>query len=111
MKSVAAANYYDPNAHPTDFGISLGNAVIAALQGADPKDVLLVRFRGIRGAASSHANAFLYKVGQFLGSKALENRLAFEYESNPQRQIFERSRLAVIAAVKKEEQARIKSKP
>lgn len=102
MKTIDAQPYFDPSAPVSDFGIRLGNHVIDVLRDTPTSEVVCVRFSGIRGAASSHFNILLYRLGKYAGVSAVESRLTFECASVPQREVFERSFQAVLAALREE---------
>lgn len=96
MKTIDAIDYFDPEAEPRSFGIHLADSVIEQFQSGVGGDVIRVNFQGIKGAASSHFNIFLFQVGNYLGPEALRTRLTFEFGSTPQRNMFLRSFQAVL---------------
>lgn len=93
---IHAQEHYDIDQDVRHLGITLSNLVIQALQ-SDSKSVIIVSFKGVRGAASSYFNIFLHKVAEWCGVQALADstRLKFDFDSEPQRLMFHRSLRAV----------------
>lgn len=94
--TVDANSMYDPDADVRAQGSVLASAVVALLREMDEPDVVVVNFKGVRGAASSYFNVFLFEVARTCGHSALLQRLKFEFGSTPQKLVFERSKAAVL---------------
>lgn len=104
-----ASQLYDPDQDVLVVGVQLANRVIEALDKLPSSEILVVSFKGIRGAASSYFNVFLYRVGQYRGRGALTTRMRFDFDSTPQQQVFARSLKAVMDALDLQDSTRTKS--
>lgn len=95
---INAVDHFDPESDVTDSGTQLAHRVKETLaQSSDA--IVLVSFKGIRGAASSFFNIFLHRVAGWSGPEVLTTRLSFDFGSLPQKLVFERSFQAVLAEV------------
>jgi hypothetical protein len=93
---IDAADQFDPQSDVRDSGLTLAHRVNEALaRSADTQ--VVVSFKGVRGAASSFFNVFLHHVAQWSGPTVLTSRVSFDFGSQPQRIVFDRSFHAVLA--------------
>jgi len=89
-----AADTFDPSISFVTNGERLGAIIIAKIREAG---TVRVEFNGLRGLTPSFFNAALLPVGEAFGPDSLRTQLAFEFTSQLQQGVFERSRDAVIA--------------
>lgn len=90
-ETIDATLYFDPERDVRESGVLLANRVIEVVQAVPSDQQVAVTFAGVRGAASSFFNILLYRVAQHCGVGVLDQRLRFEFSSNAQRTVFNRS--------------------
>lgn len=83
-----------PNLSFVANGERLGAVIIDKIREAG---AVRVEFNGLRGLTSSFFSAALLPVGEALGPDSLRTQLTFEFTSQLQQGVYERSRDAVIA--------------
>lgn len=93
---IDAADYFDPESDVRDSGMQLAHRVTDTLAQSSSV-VVIVSFKGIKGAASSFFNIFLHRVADWSGLGVLTTRMSFDFGSQPQKFVFERSFKAVLA--------------
>lgn len=90
---IVATDYVDPDGSVVKSGLRLADAVLCALGEAES---VIVSLAGLRGASSSYFNVFLRRIYEAAGRDVLDSGITLEFASALQREIYDRSRQAVM---------------
>jgi len=96
MTLLKADSFTDPNGSIVRTALSLADASLVKLQAGDDVQISL---DGMRGLPSSFYNTLLLRLIQALGVEAVRRRVTFQFDSNPQREMYQKSLDAVTKSV------------
>lgn len=92
MKKIVAKDHLDSNGLIVESGRLLAQETIRELASCEP---VRIDLHGMPGIASSYFNVFLSQLQDELGPPSLD-LVSFDFVSPLQRQVFDRSRSAVL---------------